>query len=448
MYRFSLFDLKWYLNRMSIKGLMGLVAMTFICLGCSHVRPYYKGSELPRLNGSCEGNERDIIHRLILIGDAGEPFIKDPQLGREIVSDRELRELCPDVDGALPTSCKTDPTLVALYKQAKKMHGKTTIVFLGDNIYPAGLPDGERDEKKYKEARLKLDAQIRVLRALEKGGGEVEGIFIPGNHDWAHWGEEGNDAVKRMADYITSNSSSKVYPKPGCPGPEIKDYDGIRLIFVDTQWWLHEYSKEVASCPPFRDDENALKDAFIEGLKNQIKTAGGREVILLAHHPIDTRGTHGGFFDWRDYLFPGTRLKGWLWVPLPLMVPPIRWYVVRNNQDLVGPRYRELVERLKSALSAGGDKKPFIYASGHDHSLQVLKGDDAVDFILVSGAGSSGKVGESTVTDGENTLFAHLHPGFMQLDFMRGGGVLLCVIEPVEGVETVGLDYVFSHWLR
>lgn len=187
---------------MSIKGLMGLVAMTFICLGCSHVRPYYKGSELPRLNGSCEGNERDIRHRLILIGDAGEPFIKDPQLGREIVSDRELRELCPDVDGALPTSCKTDPTLVALYKQAKKMHGKTTIVFLGDNIYPAGLPDGERDEKKYKEARLKLDAQIRVLRALEKGGGEVEGIFIPGNHDWAHWGEEGNDAVKRMA--ITS----------------------------------------------------------------------------------------------------------------------------------------------------------------------------------------------------------------------------------------------------
>ena len=50
-------------------------------------------------------------------------------------------------------------------------------IFLGDNIYPAGLPK-EGDEKRA-QAENALNAQIQSVKNFN---GEV--LFIPGNHDW------------------------------------------------------------------------------------------------------------------------------------------------------------------------------------------------------------------------------------------------------------------------
>ena len=85
-------------------------------------------------------------------------------------------------------------------------------------------------------------------------------------------------------------------------------------------------------------------------------------------------------------------------------------------------------------------KKPLLYAGGHDHSLQVFEAEDGVGYILVSGAGIDSKL--STVSHRDSTLFAHLHSGFMSVDFKKDGSVWLYVVEPEEP------EIVFSHKLQ
>ena len=60
-----------------------------------------------------------------------------------------------------------------------------TILFLGDNVYPAGTT--EPVAANYADALRRLDAQIR---AVPSG---ATGIFVPGNHDWS----DGNSHTSR-----------------------------------------------------------------------------------------------------------------------------------------------------------------------------------------------------------------------------------------------------------
>ena len=75
-------------------------------------------------------------------------------------------------------------------------------------------------------------------------------------------------------------------------------------------------------------------------------------------------------------------------------------------------------------------RPPLVVASGHEHSLQVLDGGAAATLFLVSGLGSSEKA--TSVGSGDDTLFAHQHPGFMVLDILESRA-LLRVVEPGEG---------------
>ena len=53
------------------------------------------------------------------------------------------------------------------------------LVFLGDNIYPSGLPPEGAEAEERSEAERRILAQIDV--ALETA---TPTIFVPGNHDW------------------------------------------------------------------------------------------------------------------------------------------------------------------------------------------------------------------------------------------------------------------------
>ena len=111
-----------------------------------------------------------------------------------------------------------------------------------------------------------------------------------------------------------------------------------------------------------------------------------------------------------------------------------------SEQDTNGEDYTYMINQLNEAFSVPGRKTSLlIYAAGHDHSLQVLKGD-RTDYLLVSGAGSYEK--RSPVTDGKNTLFAHEHTGFIVIDFLENTNVLLRVVE--DGNKEVQ----FHHWLK
>ena len=215
----------------------------------------------------------------------------------------------------------------------------------------------------------------------------------------------------------------KFLPKGGSPGPVMLELPEsapvVRLIVLDTQWWLHQNEKPLETT-----------DTVVNKLKGYLDTE--LPVIVVGHHPLQSYGIHGGFFDWKSHLFPGRLVNKWMYVPVPIvgsLYPLVRWHVVRSDQDLNGTQYKYMVGQLNAALSARKKSPLLIYASGHEHSLQVLKGGVA-DYLLVSGLGSSEKATE--VSHGDNTLFAHQHSGFMAIDFLANGEILLRVVEPAD----------------
>src|SRR5689334_19550084 len=68
------------------------------------------------------------------------------------------------------------------------MDARTTIVFLGDNIYKVGLPNDAYIG--YAQAKVVLDSQLTIVK-----GTPVKAYMIPGNHDWNNGGPSGYDAI-------------------------------------------------------------------------------------------------------------------------------------------------------------------------------------------------------------------------------------------------------------
>ena len=48
--------------------------------------------------------------------------------------------------------------------------------------------------------------------------------------------------------------------------------------------------------------------------KNRNKT-----IFLASHHPFQSYGTHGGYFSWKDHIFPLTAANENLYIPLPIV---------------------------------------------------------------------------------------------------------------------------------
>ena len=77
---------------------------------------------------------KNVAHTVYLIGDAG---------------------LSPDND--------LNPPLKVFKNALAKADQNSTAIFLGDNIYPAGLPDKKDSTRVYRAAKNHLDAQLKTL---------------------------------------------------------------------------------------------------------------------------------------------------------------------------------------------------------------------------------------------------------------------------------------------
>ncbi len=360
----------------------------------------------------------DIASRVLLIGDAGEPAVVG------------------------------EPVLRVLSDTAAHLAARTTIVFLGDNVYPAGLTPQTRTQP---TTTRKLQAQID---AVAPG---AEGIFIPGNHDWANAREAGLQAIQNQAAYLEgSGANVRMIPRAGCPGPTTTDLRGLELIALDTQWWLHRHAKLTDECPSGPDTADVTRT--LRGLMD----GSGANRVVVAHHPLETAGSHGGFFPWSNYVFPLTAIDGqglWQWFPAQVVLgmavgswssgagvvvgiagsiahQVARWFGL-TRQDMASRHYDHMADQITAAVSVN---PPLVYAAGHDHGLQVLCGRPGEPvYQLVSGLGSAVKA--MPVGHTSRTLFAHSAPGFMAIDLLRDGSVLLRVI------ETAPRGVVYWRWL-
>lgn len=322
-----------------------------------------------------------------------------------------------------------EPVLAALYEQAARDPQRSIVVFLGDNLYPDGLPDSTHEKRPEYERRL--DDQVAVLRQAG-----VRGVFIPGNHDWAN----GLAGVLRQARFVETRGRglATFLPRNGCPGPEVMDVGiSLRIVLLDTQWWFHREPKPTAHGAACAGEDAGQ---VMDSLRSILATAGGRRTLVVGHHPLESGGPHGGHFDWTWHIFPLRTLGSWLWIPLPVVgsVYPVSRKLGVKSQDLTSSVYRVLRDSLRNALA---ERPPLAYASGHEHTLQVIDGD-AVGLLLVSGTGIYDH--KNPVAWLEETRFAASAAGFMRVDVLRSGRTRLGVFVVTANGKA---DEAFSLWL-
>lgn len=328
---------------------------------------------------------------------------------------------------------KDEPVLAALRGLIARDSARSLVLFLGDNIYPRGLPAPTSAD--YDSATIRLDAQIAVLTSTG-----VPGYFVPGNHDWDRFGDSGWASIRRQEARIAQVGGSLVQllPKGGCPGPVVVDVKSrLRLILLDSQWWLQGGPKPHTAA----DGCEFYTPAMVEkALHDSVASAAGREVIVAAHHPLSSGGEHGGFFDWKDHLFPLHNVKSWLWIPLPGLgsIYPVARGLGISSQDIPSKKYGAMIKAFSRAFQG---QKPLAFAAGHEHGLQLIQGGP-VQWQLVSGAGISEHEGPLVAIDG--TLLGLQEPGFMRIDVLGDGRVRLGVII----VDAAGKPTeIHSRWL-
>ncbi len=338
-----------------------------------------------------------------------------------------------------------EPVLQELSRQSDSLRSvKRFVVFLGDNVYPRGVPS--QGDPTRADAERRLAAQVLAIR---KGAGQ--GILVPGNHDWDRQGRDGWNAIRRQDTLVRQfgGDDVRLLPKGGCPGPEVVDIgEHVRLIALDSEWWVHNDVKPYgpdSPCPTRTDAEVA--DSLLGALRDK----GSRYAVVVDHHPLRSGGEHGGSFNLGDHIFPLRNIKSWMWLPLPIIgsLYPLARQNGFSNQDLSGRLYQVMRTELERVFA---EYPPLVMASGHDHDLQVIRGGRPeitnARYQLVSGAGILGHAG--LVRKIEGSLFEREAAGFMRLDFTRDGRVRLSVTTVVaEGTRPAGESAeVFSLWLR
>jgi UDP-2,3-diacylglucosamine pyrophosphatase LpxH len=308
---------------------------------------------------------------LVIIGDAGSPCL-----------DRE------------------DPVLRML-KQQVPSDPESAVIFLGDNIYPRGLPPENHPLRKVSEKRL-----LAQLEAVKDYKGRL--VFISGNHDWNLGKRNGYTYVLRQEEYIRKyfNGRDVFLPRGGCPGPvEVNVNDYFTIIVINTQWWVQSGFRPAGKecgCTVNNEEE------FFWDLYKILDRNKGKRVLIVGHMPVYSYGAHGGRYLLRHHIFPLTMFRKKLFVPLPGLGSLVALYrrFIGIKEDLAHPRYRRFRVQLKNVMRNFSD---VMYAAGHEHNLQYIRRNG--NHFIVSGAGSKVQF----LRPGKNSLFGSAHKGFFKL---------------------------------
>ncbi|WP_299182750.1 metallophosphoesterase, partial [uncultured Chryseobacterium sp.] len=287
-------------------------------------------------------------------------------------------------------------TLNSLKNKLDSAEKNSMLIFLGDNIYPLGMP--KETDKEYPLAKKKLENQLEITKNF-KG----KTLVIPGNHDWYH----GLDGLKAQEDFVKTyfNDKKAFLPKNSCPIDDINLTDNIKLIVIDTEWALINWDKY----PGINKNCNikTREDLYVE-FKDLITKNQGKKIIVAMHHPLISSGTHAGFTSAKSHL---SALKGKVPVPgIASFINILRSSSGASLEDINNQHYADLANRLKSIVQ---DKDNVVFVSGHDHNLQYHEQRNIRQ--IISGAGSK----TDPVTIAEKTDFSYGGSGFAVLNIRK-----------------------------
>lgn len=307
---------------------------------CASEHPQY-GKNIEIHHFAKRNDSTDIAHTFFLVGDAGNADQSKAQL-----------------------------VLNHLKEKLNKADKNSSLIFLGDNIYPYGMPDEKSPKRKLAEE--KLDFQIELSQNF-KG----KTIFIPGNHDWY---SDGIVGLKAQQDYIQTkmNDKNAFLPKNSCGIETKKIGENIALIVIDSEWFLADWNKNMGIN---QNCDIKTRDDFFSEFEDQLNKNQNKTVVVAVHHPVVDHGSHGGQYSWKKQIFPLENK-----IPLPVLGTGINLLRATSgitHQDLSNANYIHLSERLQT-LAAG--RENVIFVSGHDHNLQYS--ENGMVKQIISGAGS------------------------------------------------------------
>jgi len=286
---------------------------------------------------------------------------------------------------------KRDSALAYLDKEILKAKKNSTLIFLGDNVYPKGIP--EKESKNYKLAKHRLKVQTDIGK---KFPGKT--IIIPGNHDW-YSGLKGLRRQEKLVDKALGKNSFQ--PEKGCPLEKIEINDEINLIIIDSHWYVTNWDKH----PGINDDcEIKTRKKFFDEFEGLLKKSQGKTTLVTLHHPVFTNGPHGGYYSFKSHM-----------KPLPVLGSVqniLRKTSGVTNTDQQNFKYNELRKRIIT-LSQGNEK--IIFVSGHEHSLQYIVRENLPQ--IVSGSGSK----LTAVKNVDGGVFGYGTQGFARLDVYEDG---------------------------
>jgi len=272
------------------------------------------------------------------------------------------------------------------------------VLFLGDIIYPAGMHP--REDPHWPTDSSAVQAQVNLLSGPNARRYSSLGYFLAGNHDWGNARDHtGVVRLQNLEEFLerrrAGGATVRLMPPAGESGPEVVDIGATRLLLYDTAWWLLASDREAKRRMGLRTQE-------------AIRSAGGRNVVIAAHHPFRSASPHGGWIRFWD-------------------AAGLRYVLSRSGavlQDLNSIAYRDLLATFRSAFAVG---RPLVFAGGHDHSMQIIEDPESSGtprFNLVIGSASK----SSPVGHVEGMRYRTRAPGYMRMVTYRDGKVELFVV--------------------
>ena len=278
--------------------------------------------------------------------------------------------------------------LLALSQKLQSSHKEDYLIFLGDN---------------FSSNRIKDESVVRQLDTLNKVLSDFNGkkLIIPGENEWR---PEGSTGLENIEDQIKENVFQ---PENGCPIETVDVDDRTEIIIIDSQWYIEDWDKR-----SWINDkcEIRIRSEFLTVLKDKIKKARHKNILLLSHHPLLSNGLRGGRSTLNSLYRPSIENA---YIPFLGTI----WSFLRSQGGISKQdRYNPLMNELMSAMEAAARQAPNIYfISAHERSLQYID-DDGIRQII---SGTSSVTGASSL--GRTGVFSSGKQGFAELKLYENG---------------------------